>query len=135
MKNLCLLLSILLACSGLAGPAYGHHSVTMFDLPKTVTLVGTVVKYRWSNPHVILWVDVDGREGADPQRWAFEMTSPGNLTRAGWSKRSFEVGDRVSIDNSPLKNGKPGGLLKRATLLETGEVLQFKWREEQISQP
>lgn len=135
MKKLCLLLYIFTAIPGFVGPAYGHHSVTMFDLAKTVTLVGTVVKYRWANPHVILWVDVDSSEGEDSQRWAFEMTSPGNLSRAGWSKRSFDVGDRVSIDNSPLKNGKPGGFLKRATLLDTGEVLQFKWREEQVSQP
>jgi len=57
------------------------------------------------------------------------------LSRSGWSKRSFSPGDRVSIDNSPLKNGKTGGLLKRAVILKTGEVLLFKWRKEQVTKP
>ncbi|MBT4592088.1 MAG: hypothetical protein HOA40_09205 [Porticoccaceae bacterium] len=135
MKNLCLLLGLFLVAAGIAVPALGHHSVTMFDLKNTITLTGTVKKFRWSNPHVILWVDVDPPEGGESQRWAFELTSPGNLSRSGWSKRSFSPGDRVSIDNSPLKNGKTGGLLKRAVILKTGEVLLFKWRKEQVTKP
>ena len=34
-----------------------HHSTTMFDHSKTVTIKGTVVELRWVNPHVTLTIN------------------------------------------------------------------------------
>ncbi len=33
------------------GTAAAHHSASMFDQTKSVTLTGTVVEVRWTNPH------------------------------------------------------------------------------------
>ena len=108
-----------------AAPAFAHHATAMFDGSKTATIKGTIDQFQWTNPHVIIWVAVDA-EGADqPQLWAVELSAPGALTRQGWTKRSVKPGDKVSVDLSPLRNGKPGGLFKKITLLDTGQVLTF----------
>jgi hypothetical protein len=107
------------ALLGVAGTAWAHHSFAMFDPARVVTLNGRVKEFRWVNPHVSLFVDVAG-EGV----WSVELTSPGNLTRLGWSRLSLKPGDRVSVEVNPLRDGQHGGGFRKATLLDNGQVLQ-----------
>jgi c(7)-type cytochrome triheme protein len=73
-----------------------HHSTTMFDHSKTMTIKGTVVELRWVNPHVTLSVNGIVKEGEAPAEWLMEMTSPGNLVRAGgWSRNAVKAGEKV----------------------------------------
>ena len=48
----------ILTASALAVPALAHHSFSMFDAEKTVTLNGTVKELEWTNPHSWLRVMV-----------------------------------------------------------------------------
>jgi Family of unknown function (DUF6152) len=102
--------------------AWAHHSFAMFDFTRVVTIKGSVKEFQWANPHVILWVDPDAKDGAKPGPWFAELTSPGNLTRVGWDKRVFKGGDRVELVIHPLRDGKSGGAFKQVTLLDTGKV-------------
>lgn len=106
-----------------AGPALAHHSFAMFDSAKTVTISGTVKDFQWTNPHVVLWVLADAEDGKQPEEWTCELTSPGNLTRMGWSRHSLSPGDKVSVELNPLRDGTHGGSLRKATLAATGQVL------------
>lgn len=110
---------------GLAGAALAHHAGAMFDLGKSVTITGTVKEFVWTNPHSNIWVYVNPKPGAaaEPEVWWVELTSPGNLMRAGWSKRSMKPGDRVAVAIHPLKDGRHGGSLDKVTLLDSGQVL------------
>ena len=112
-----------------------HHSASMFDHSKTMTIVGTAVELRWTNPHVSLSVNgtVKDKAGDEPALWLFEMTSPGNLTRAGgWSRGVVKAGDRVEVDMSPLRDSdKKGGALKKLTLVDTGQVYTANLREQE----
>ena len=108
-----------------AVPVFGHHSTALFEPTRTITLKGTVKEFQWLNPHALLWVNVEGENGGAPQLWAVEMTSPGVLTRNGWSKRTFNPGEKVSVEIGPLRDGKPGGLFKKAVLVDTGKVLTY----------
>jgi hypothetical protein len=107
-----------------AGPAGAHHSFAMYDATKLVTVTGTVKEFQWTNPHAILWVYADpGKTGAT-ELWSFELsTSPGPLTRLGWTKHSLNPGDKVAVEINPLRDNQHGGSLKKATLLATGQVL------------
>jgi hypothetical protein len=104
-------------------PAWGHHSFAMYDRSKTTTVKGTVNIFQWTNPHVILWVVVQPDGGGAAEEWSFETTSPGVLTRAGWTRQSIKVGDRVSVEFDPLRDGSHGGSLDSVTLLATGQKL------------
>ncbi len=128
MKSHWLRLSALLAPLALAVPAVAHHSFAMFDFSKTLTVKGTVTEFRWTNPHVALLLQVDPKPGTAPEVWSMELTSPGNLTRGGWTRHSFKAGDRIELVFNPLRDGKHGGAFGKATKLDTGEVISSDLR-------
>lgn len=102
------LAKLLLAALALAAaPALAHHSYSMFDMDKTVVLEASVVRFKWQNPHAFIEADVAAKGGTE--RWAIEMTSPNNLTQAGWKRTSLKPGDKVRIWVHPLRSGARGG--------------------------
>lgn len=94
---------------GFSGLACAHHSFAMFDLTRSVTLVGTVTQFQWTNPHSYIELNVPGSQGG-PARWSVEMNSPNNLRREGWRSSTLKRGDKVTVVVNPLRNGKKGGL-------------------------
>jgi hypothetical protein len=88
-------------------------------------LNGTVKEFRWVNPHVSLFV-LANHPGGAPELWSVEITSPGNLTRLGWTRKSFNPGDKVIVEINPLRDGQKGGGFRKATLVATGQVLQAR---------
>ena len=90
------------------GPASAHHSFSMFDGGREVTVAGTVKEFQWTNPHTWLQVTVPGPNG-EVVEWSFEGGSPGILSRNNWKRTSVKVGDKVTVTFHPLKNGDPGG--------------------------
>jgi hypothetical protein len=123
--------AVMAAMLGAAPPASAHHSFAMYEPTKTLTFKGTVKTFQWTNPHVILWVLVQPEDGGAGQEWSFETTSPGVLTRAGWTRSSIKPGDRVSVNFSPLRDGSHGGGLNLVTLLDTGQQLVPKFSKEE----
>ena len=113
---------ILAAMIGAASPASAHHSFAMYEPTKTLTFKGTVKTFQWTNPHVVIWVLVQPEGGGAAQEWSFETTSPGVLTRVGWTRQSLKAGDKVSVIINPLRYGKSGGLFNAVTLPD-GTVL------------
>ncbi len=104
--------------------SFAHHSFAMYDQAKVLTITGTVKEFQWSNPHSLIWLIAGGLDGKPEDLWSVELpTSPGNLTRMGWSKRSLKPGDQVAIELNPLRDGRHGGSLKKVTISATGEVL------------
>ena len=106
----------------MAVPAMAHHSFAMFDFEKTISCPATVKEFRWTNPHVTLLIEASPKSGDPPEIWSLELTSPGNLTRIGWTHSSFKPGDRIDIKFNPLRDGKHGGAFKQAKVLDTGQV-------------
>ena len=108
----------LLICLALilgAIPLLAHHSFTMFDMTKQITLVGTVTDFQWTNPHAYIEIDVPDAQGA-VKHWSIELGSPSILQQSGWKFRSLKKGDKTTLVINPLKNGQFGGFLSKATL-------------------
>jgi hypothetical protein len=122
---------LLAALIGAASSAWAHHSFAMYEPTKTLTLKGTVKTFQWTNPHVVIWIVVQPEEGGAAQEWSIETTSPGVLTRGGWTRQSIKPGDRVSVTFSPLRDGSHGGGLNSVTLLDTGQKLVAGFGKEQ----
>ena len=121
------------AAAGISSVA-AHHSTTMFDHSKTYTISGTVVELRWVNPHVSLSVNGTLKDSEEVGVWVMEMTSPGNLVRAGgWSRSSVKPGEKVEVDFSPLRDpSMKGGALKKLTLVDSGQVLTANIRAQEM---
>ena len=105
----------------LAIPALAHHSFTMFDTTKAVTITGTVTEFQWTNPHSYIEIDVPDESGA-VKHWSIEMGSPSILQQSGWKFSNLKKGDKTTLVINPLKDGRPGGFLNTATLPD-GRVL------------
>jgi len=115
------LLNVLAAAIVLAIPVLAHHSFTMFDQTKQLTITGIVTDFQWTNPHSYIEIDVPDESGAI-KHWAIEMGSPSILQQSGWKFSNLKKGDKTTLVINPLKDGRPGGFLNTATLPD-GRVL------------
>ena len=111
---------IALACGTIAA---AHHSNAMYEESRTVTLRGVVTELRWTNPHVTLTMKTDAGKGDEGSLWVLESTSPGNLSRVGWTRTSVKTNDRVEVLVSPLRDGAHGGRCRMIELIASKQML------------
>src|SRR5438105_11083926 len=96
---------ILIAVVIVAVPAFAHHGRgASYDNGKIETIQGTVSEWAWRNPHCALYVDVKGPDGK-VVNWGFESQSVGSLSKLGMTRRSFQVGQPVTIKFNPSRGG------------------------------
>jgi hypothetical protein len=96
LKAEALLVAGLLACAG-ASPASAHHSfAAVYDLNDPVTVHGTIVQVRLTNPHSWFYLDVKNDAG-DVERWAFEAGTPSGMIRNGYKPTIIKTGSDVTI--------------------------------------
>jgi len=100
-----------------ANSAFAHHSRSMFDQTKQITLTGAVKEFQWTNPHCWIQVLVPDPNNAQaaPVEWGVEMGAPVELMRKGWKPGSLKPGDEVTIVVNPLRDGQHGGLVLSVT--------------------
>jgi hypothetical protein len=88
-----------------------HHGFDMFDQKHAVTLKGTVKDWQWTNPHT--WIQLDVEQDGKVTEWSLEGVSISQLGRQGWKRDFIKIGDKVTVEIFPLRNGKPGGQWSR----------------------
>ena len=91
-----------------------HHSPAMFDMPKRVTVKGTVREFQWTNPHSYIQLLVKDDAGKEVE-WSLEMAAPTYLYNSGWRPSTLKKGDQVAVTISPLLSGAKGGLVIEVT--------------------
>mgnify|MGYP000935950149 CR=1 FL=1 len=110
------------ACAVVGSAAIAHHSFAMFDRSKQVKVTGTVRAFEWTNPHTWLWVDTVNDKG-ETVTWGFEGAAPGEMARLrGWTKTTFTKGETVTVEASPLKDGRPGGSMGKVMRADGSSV-------------
>jgi hypothetical protein len=94
----CVLTTLLASVAFVCAPgAVAHHSfVAEYTADKPITLKGVVTKVEWTNPHARFYIDVTN-DDSSVSNWNLELASPSALRRNGWTSRSLQVGDEVSI--------------------------------------
>jgi hypothetical protein len=123
MKVLALTLGLLI----LAVPIFAHHGTNIsYDQKNPVTLKGTMVDFRYANPHPQVFFDVTDASGK-VTRWAGEVApTPFTLQQNGWSKsRSMEAlkpGTKITITLGPARAGTPVGVVMKI-MNEQGEQI------------
>jgi Family of unknown function (DUF6152) len=99
---------VLAACIGLlvaGGRLAAHHAFSAeYDANKPITLTGVVTKIEWLNPHARFYVDVKDERGT-LVNWNLELASPNVLVRNGWTRKTLNVGDQVTVEGSLAKDG------------------------------
>ncbi len=113
MKHLSrLAATVALVCG--ATLATAHHSAAMFDQTRQITLSGTVRDFQWTSPHCYIQL-LASPDKTPAQEWSLEMAAPMYLYRLGWRPSTVKAGDKITVSLHPLRDGKRGGLLFKAT--------------------
>jgi len=104
-------------------PSWAHHSVAAeFDMEKTTTVVGTIVKMEWRNPHARLSIQVKNQQ-AEVETWDVWFSSANGLYRRGWRDDDLPVGATVTVTGFRARDGSRQLYGGGETKLSDGRVL------------
>jgi hypothetical protein len=95
-----------------ASAVSAHHSAVQFDFSKSVSITGVVKKFQAINPHMRLVLQVKDAKGE--REIEFEGHSTNNMYRAGYRDKMIKVGDTITVNVAPLRNGADGGFVTSA---------------------
>jgi hypothetical protein len=94
--------------------AFAHHSTNgIYNEDKEVELTGTVVKWRFINPHPTLSVEVQGANGVETWDMSYGGSAVAHLVRRGYAVDTFKPGDRIKVRGFASKGEGTHGLLVR----------------------
>jgi hypothetical protein len=85
--------------------AQAHHSFAVFFNADqdVVSITGPVSEFHFTNPHGIIKLTVT--KGGAAQEWKVETNSPSILTRRGWTRDSLKLGEVLTIQGWPARDG------------------------------
>jgi hypothetical protein len=102
--------------------AHAHHSGTMFDDKKQITVEGVVKEFQYTNPHSWLLVDVTNPDGT-VTTWGFEAEGPNTLLQAKIRRSDFAPGTKITISGFPMRDGRPAAAWTKA--VRTSDGVEF----------
>jgi len=97
--------------------AHAHHSDAVYDHEALVVLEAEVVRFDFHNPHVTIFVQVEG-DGGDSIEWEIETGSTPIMLRSGWTPELLSPGDAIVVRAHPERSGR---LLAILNMLETDD--------------
>lgn len=97
-----------------SAPVDAHHSAIQFDFTKSVPITGVVKKFEAINPHMRLVLTVTDEKGT--RDIELEGHSTNNMYRAGYRDNMIKVGDKITVNVAPLRDGTLGGYVTSAVM-------------------
>jgi hypothetical protein len=127
VREAVLLLFVIAANAGAAGPARPLSAGDPFDTSVTATLSGVVyaVKVPTNSPHIYLIVEVDAGHGTRA-RWAIQGDAADVLVRNGWPRpvrRGVTPGEKVAATVYRPKRGAAS--LDRSVPADQTDILEL----------
>jgi len=100
-----------------AAPLLAHHSfAAAYDTSKQITVKGTIVQVRLTNPHSWFFLDVKDEATGKTTRWSFEAGTPSGMIRNGYKASELKAGTVVTIRGCPAKDPtQNAGMLQQLT--------------------
>ena len=103
--------------------SFAHHSRSNFDLTSTIVIKGSIVEWRYRNPHAFL--KLQSLENGEPVTWAVELGSIPNLKQMGLDRDSVKIGDEIELIANPEKNPKKNYLFFKSMIINEKNTFSF----------
>jgi hypothetical protein len=100
---------------------FAHHGANLYDMTKAVMMKGTIAKFYWGNPHNEVAVDVTDEKG-NVVHWVAYTEPPLVMLERGWTRKSMNFGDQVTVYIYAAKNGAPVGNLQKIVFADGREL-------------
>jgi hypothetical protein len=111
----------LVFCIGV--PAWAHHSfAAAYDMTKPVTVQGTIVQVRLTNPHSWFFIDVKDSATGNVNRWSFEAGTPSGMIRNGFKSSEIKTGTVVTIKGFHARDPKENAGMMQQLILSDGKT-------------
>lgn len=92
-----------LGSAALMRTAQAHHGWGSYDASKTITLAGPIKELKYTNPHCLVWLEVDGK------KWECVLAPPFRMENRG-------------IPDGLMKPGMPVTVVGYASTAHEGEM-------------
>lgn len=114
MKGLIAVAAAVVGLGVVAPSVAGHHSTNaMYDESRTVEVTGTVVQWRFVNPHPYLVVEMTTNGKTEKWDLSFGGSAVSHLKRQGYTAESFKIGEVIVAKGQPATSETTRGILVR----------------------
>ena len=105
-----------------AGSSFAHHAWPV-DRSKEVTVKGTVTAFNWSNPHVMIELEV--KIESRVEKWNVGGPSTERMTGNGWDRNTLKPGDVITGIGYRFTDGSNVVQLQKIVLANGKEMLLY----------
>jgi len=122
MTRICVAPALIVLTVLVAFPSPAHHPLDeMYVREDSLTVSGTVSRVQWTNPHVIIALEVELEAGI-VENWNVEVDPPNALARRSWTADRLVPGAVVEVVGHPARDGLHW-IAGETLTLENGETL------------
>ena len=120
MKTLCVPAFVTLMLVSAVMPLAAHHSWPI-TYDRLVTVKGTVVEFRWANPHPMMTLEVQANDGRT-ETWQIGGPAINRMEANGWTKTTVKPGDVITGIGYQFADGEKIIKLERVVLADGKEL-------------
>jgi hypothetical protein len=120
MKTLCVPAFVILMLVSAVMPLSAHHSWPI-SYDRLVTVKGTVVEFKWANPHPMMTLEVQAADGRT-EKWEVGGPAIIRMEANGWTKSTVKPGDVITGIGYQFADGQKIVRLERIVLADGKEL-------------
>ena len=120
MKTLCVPVFVILTLVSAVMPLSAHHSWPV-NFDRLVTVKGTVIEFRWANPHPMITLEVQANDGR-MEKWEIGGPAIIRMEANGWTKSTVKPGDVITGIGYQFGDGQKILRLDRVVLADGKEI-------------
>ena len=120
MKTLCVPAFVILTLVSAVMPLSAHHSWPV-SYDRLVTVKGTVVEFKWANPHPMMTLEVQATDGRT-EKWLIGGPAINRMESNGWTRTTVKPGDVITGIGYQFANGEKVLRLERVVLADGKEL-------------
>ena len=123
MKTLCVPAFVILTLVSAVMPLSAHHSWPI-SYDRLVTVKGTVIEFKWANPHPMMTLEVQANDGRT-ETWQIGGPAIIRMEANGWTKTTVKPGDVITGIGYQFADGQKIVRLERVVLADGKELLVY----------